>query len=197
MHISRSRRLSVFAISSLAVLVTTGAPVFHRQRRIGEGGREFTMTKLRSMRVENNTAHSWAVENDPRVTPVGRFLRRTHIDELPQLWNVLKGDMSLVGPRPEVGEVVDRLEVENPHYDRRHLVKPGLTGWAQVRCGYAGTDLGSAWKLCFDLYYLKRRSAMFDLLILIETLRVVVGGGQFEARQPDPRFVVSQVAAQV
>ena len=189
--------LPILAVSSLAVLVTTGAPVFHRQRRIGEGGREFTMTKLRSMRVENNPAHSWAVENDPRVTPVGRFLRRTHIDELPQLWNVLKGDMSLVGPRPEVGEVVDRLEVENPHYDRRHLVKPGLTGWAQVRCGYAGTDLGSAWKLCFDLYYLKRRSAMFDLLILIETLRVVVGGGQFEARQPDPRFVVSQVAAQV
>jgi lipopolysaccharide/colanic/teichoic acid biosynthesis glycosyltransferase len=189
--------LPILAISALAVLISSGAPVLHRQRRIGEGGREFTMTKLRSMRVENDPTHSWCVEDDPRVTPVGRFLRRTHIDELPQLWNVLRGDMALVGPRPEVGEVVDRLEVENPHYDRRHLVKPGLTGWAQVRCGYAGTELGSAWKLCFDLYYLKNRSATFDLLILIETLRVVAGGGQYEARQPDPRFVVSQVGGQV
>lgn len=183
--------LALLAICALAIAVTDGLPIFHRQRRIGAGGEEFTVTKLRSMRDDIKGDHWWAQEDDPRVTPVGHFLRRSHLDELPQLWNVLKGEMSLVGPRPEVPAIVDRLESDFPYYDRRHLVLPGITGWAQVRCGYAGSPTGSAWKLCFDLFYLKHRSFVFDLLIMVETLRVVLMGGQYGLQEPDARFIVN------
>jgi lipopolysaccharide/colanic/teichoic acid biosynthesis glycosyltransferase len=184
--------LPLLGLCALAVRVFDGAPLLHRQRRIGEGGRAFTVTKLRTMHRDVEGDQWWCAEDDPRVTKVGRFLRRTHLDELPQLWSVVTGEMGLVGPRPEVPEIVDRLEGEYRYYDRRHLVRPGLTGWAQVRCGYSGTDLGSAWKLCFDLYYLKHRTAIFDLLIMIETLRVVVGGGQYGLRRPNPRLVLNE-----
>ena len=103
------------------------------------------------------------------MTRVGQILRRTHLDEVPQLWNVLRGDMTLVGPRPERPEIVGELEQKFPHYTRRHLVKPGIAGWAALRCGYAGSDLGTAWKLCHDLFYIKRRSVFVDALILAET----------------------------
>jgi lipopolysaccharide/colanic/teichoic acid biosynthesis glycosyltransferase len=182
--------LLVLGVCAAAIAITDGRPIFYRQRRIGTGGREFTVTKLRSMREDVAADHWWAEEDDPRVTPVGRFLRRSHLDELPQLWSVLTGEMSLVGPRPEVPDVVARLEKNFPYYKRRHLIKPGLTGWAQVRCGYAGSNSGSAWKLCFDLYYLKRRSFAFDMLILAETLRAVFFDAQFGLREPDARFIV-------
>lgn len=187
--------LALLAVCAAAVALTEGLPIFHRQRRIGAGGREFTVTKLRSMRDDVEGDRWWAQEDDPRVTPIGRFLRRFHLDELPQMWNVLKGEMSLVGPRPEVPDIVDRLEKDFPYYDRRHLVKPGITGWAQVRCGYAGSNSGSAWKLCFDLYYLKHRSFVFDLLIMVETLRVVFAGGQYGLPEPDARFIAATPAA--
>jgi lipopolysaccharide/colanic/teichoic acid biosynthesis glycosyltransferase len=148
--------------------------------------------KLRTMHADVEGDQWWCAEDDPRVTNVGRFLRRTHLDELPQLWSVATGEMGLVGPRPEVPDIVDRLERQHRYYDRRQLVKPGLTGWAQVRCGYAGSDLGSAWKLCFDLYYLKNRSALFDLLIMVETLRVVLAGGQYGISRPNPRLVLGE-----
>jgi exopolysaccharide biosynthesis polyprenyl glycosylphosphotransferase len=146
-----------------------GGPAIFTQVRIGEGGRRFRLHKLRTMRIGTDSSAQWACSDDPRTTRVGRFLRRTHLDELPQLVNVLRGDMSLVGPRPEQPEFVDRLERMLPFYQRRHLIRPGITGWAQIRCGYAGSDIGSAWKLCHDLYYAKHRSTAVDLLILGET----------------------------
>jgi exopolysaccharide biosynthesis polyprenyl glycosylphosphotransferase len=147
-----------------------GGPALFRQVRIGEGGEPFELLKLRTMRVGADSSAQWASADDPRMTRVGGWLRRTHLDELPQLVNVLRGEMSLVGPRPEQPAFVDRLEQMLPFYQRRHLMRPGITGWAQIRCGYAGSDIGSAWKLCHDLYYAKHRSAGVDLLILFETL---------------------------
>jgi lipopolysaccharide/colanic/teichoic acid biosynthesis glycosyltransferase len=146
-----------------------GGPGLFTQVRIGEGGRRFRLHKLRTMSVGTDASAQWACPNDPRVTRVGAFLRRTHLDELPQLVNVMRGEMSLVGPRPEQPEFVDRLERLLPFYQRRHLMRPGITGWAQIRCGYAGSDVGSAWKLCHDLYYAKHRTIGVDLLILGET----------------------------
>jgi exopolysaccharide biosynthesis polyprenyl glycosylphosphotransferase len=146
-----------------------GGPAIFTQTRIGEGGRPFRLHKLRTMHVGAGASAQWACADDARTTRVGAFLRRTHLDELPQLVNVLRGDMSLVGPRPEQPEFVDRLERMLPFYQRRHLLRPGITGWAQIRCGYAGSDIGSAWKLCHDLYYAKHRSTALDLLILCET----------------------------
>jgi exopolysaccharide biosynthesis polyprenyl glycosylphosphotransferase len=153
-----------------ALIRSDGGPVFFKQTRIGEAGKPFVLYKLRTMRPGAGCAAQWACPEDPRVTRIGRFLRRTHIDELPQLFNVLCGTMSLVGPRPEQPEFVERLEKTLPFYQRRHLIRPGITGWAQVRCGYAGSDVGSAWKLCHDLYYMKYRSLRFDLAILALTL---------------------------
>lgn len=158
-----------------------GGPVFFWQMRVGEGGRPLQMCKLRTMRV--GSAASWAAPDDPRVTPVGRFLRRTHLDELPQLLHVLRGEMSLVGPRPEQPQIVAQLERDMPFYSSRHLIRPGIAGWAQMRCGYAGSEVGSAWKLCHDLYYLKHRSLAFDLAILGETLRTLFVDTQ---RVPEP-----------
>jgi exopolysaccharide biosynthesis polyprenyl glycosylphosphotransferase len=164
-------------LAILALLIRRdGGPVFYKQVRIGEGGKPIEIYKLRTMRVEGDSvAAQWASADDPRVTPVGRILRRAHLDEFPQIINVIRGEMSLVGPRPEQPEFVERLEELIPFYERRHLLKPGITGWAQVRCGYAGSDMGSAWKLSHDLYYLKHRSLSLDLAILGETLRTLVG----------------------
>jgi lipopolysaccharide/colanic/teichoic acid biosynthesis glycosyltransferase len=165
----------LFLIAMLAVKLFGGpGPIFHVQRRVGEGGGEFTLRKLRTMRVdaEAEGTPAWSGADDPRQTRIGRVLRQTHIDEIPQLWNVVRGQMSVVGPRPERRQFVQKLERELPFYDRRLMVKPGLTGWAQVSCGYAGSKAGTAWKLSFDLYYLKHRSPIFDLLIGVETLAV-------------------------
>lgn len=147
-----------------------GGPALYRQVRIGERGRPLTIYKLRTMRLEPGSPEQWSHSDDPRVTRLGRLLRRTHVDELPQLVNVLKGEMTLVGPRPEQPAIVERLEAIVPFYHRRHLIKPGLTGWAQVRCGYAGSDVGSALKVSYDLYYLKHRSLRLDLGILLDTV---------------------------
>jgi exopolysaccharide biosynthesis polyprenyl glycosylphosphotransferase len=180
--------LPVVALAAIAVKLTDRGPVLHRQRRMGEAGNEFELVKLRTMRVDN-AGPSWTGSDDERITPVGRFLRRTHIDELPQIWLVLKGEMSLVGPRPEQPLLVTELESRFSYYDRRHLAKPGITGWAQVRCGYSGSHIGSAWKLCHDLYYLKRRSVLFDLLIMVETLSTVAVPEPIN--RPDERFIVA------
>jgi lipopolysaccharide/colanic/teichoic acid biosynthesis glycosyltransferase len=127
------------------------------------------------MRQSNDDhVQRWCEVSDPRVTRVGRVLRRLHVDELPQLYNVLRGEMSVVGPRPEQSDISERLEAQLAFYSRRHLIRPGLTGWAQVRCGYAGSERGSAWKLSHDLYYLKHQSLAYDVLILARTLAIVV-----------------------
>jgi exopolysaccharide biosynthesis polyprenyl glycosylphosphotransferase len=182
----------LIALFALAVKLTDGGSVLYRQRRVGEGGREFQMIKLRSMRVaaEGDGAR-WAGAEDDRVTAVGRVMRRTHIDELPQLWNVLRGEMTLVGPRPERRELITELERQLVYYDRRHLVKPGIAGWAQARCGYGGSEEGTGWKLCHDLYYLKHRSVYFDLLVLLENVQVSLRSGvQFGVRAPQEQFIL-------
>lgn len=162
----------VFAVAALAVKLNDRGPILFRQQRVGREGREFELIKLRTMAVgsERRRKPRWSSWDDPRLTRVGRLLRASHIDELPQIWNVLRGEMSMVGPRPEQPEFVRELERSVPFYDRRGLLKPGLTGWAQVSCGYAGSPTGSVFKLSYDLFYLKHRSAIFDLLIVVETL---------------------------
>ena len=162
-------------LSALAIKLTDRGPVFYRQIRVGEDGREFELLKFRTMTTDSERdGAQWSTASDPRVTRVGRVLRRLHLDELPQLVNVLRGDMTFVGPRPERPEIVADLERVLPNYRRRHLIKPGVTGWAQVRCGYAGSTFGTAWKLSHDLYYLKRRSRLVNVMIVIETL-VIAG----------------------
>lgn len=156
-----------------------GGPVFYRQIRIGERGRPFEILKLRSMR-STDEREQWSSRTDPRVTWIGRFIRRTHLDELPQIVNVLRGDMSIVGPRPEQPALAERLRSAIPYYDVRHLVRPGLTGWAQVRGGYAGSEVGSALKVCYDLYYIKHRSFSVDCVILLETVRTLVFDRQWQ-----------------
>jgi exopolysaccharide biosynthesis polyprenyl glycosylphosphotransferase len=185
----------VLACFALAIKFTDGGPIFYRQRRVGEGGTEFEMVKLRSMAVgaEEEEGAQWSTADDHRATAVGRLMRRTHIDELPQLWNVLRGEMTLVGPRPERPELIAELERQLPYYDRRHLVKPGIAGWAQARCGYGGSEEGTSWKLCHDLFYLKHRSVYFDLLVLMENLRVALRSGvQFDVRAPQEQFILAQ-----
>ncbi len=172
-----------------------GGPAFFRQVRIGEGGLSFTMFKLRTMRI-GHADTSWATDGDARVTRIGRFLRRTHLDELPQLLNVLRGEMSIVGPRPEQPQLVDELELLMPFYQRRHLIKPGVTGWAQVRCGYAGSHAGSAWKLCHDLYYLKHRSVWLNMLIIAETMRTLVADRQYTARTLSIDFILAPTSSE-
>lgn len=177
------------AVAALAIKLE-GGPAFYRQTRIGEGGHPFQILKLRTMRPTDAEAPArWSSADDDRVTALGRFLRRTHLDELPQIVNVLKGDMSIVGPRPEQPGFVEDLEESVHFYSRRHTVRPGITGWAQVRCGYAGSHEGALWKLSHDLYYLKHRSVTFDLLILGETVRTLVADRQFPTDLYLPPFV--------
>lgn len=172
--------IAVPVLIPLALLVKLdGGPVFYRQIRIGERGRRFEILKMRSMRSADESAQ-WSSRTDPRVTWIGRFMRRTHLDELPQIINVLRGDMSIVGPRPEQPALAEGLRAAIPYYDVRHLVRPGLTGWAQVRGGYAGSEAGSALKVCYDLYYIKHRSFTVDCVILLETVRTLVFDRQWQ-----------------
>lgn len=170
--------LPVMIIAAIAILIEDGAPLFYFQERVGQGGRSFRVIKFRSMRrdAEKDGKPKWAQSNDDRVTRVGRFLRKTRIDELPQLINVLKGEMSMVGPRPERPYFVDKLTEEIPFYAVRHCVKPGVTGWAQVRYQYGASVDDALQKLQFDLYYVKNHTLFLDSLVLCETVRVVLTG---------------------
>jgi exopolysaccharide biosynthesis polyprenyl glycosylphosphotransferase len=181
----------LIAVFALAIKLSDGGAIFYRQWRVGEGGREFQVLKLRSMRQgAQEEGARWSHRDDDRVLPVGRLMRKLHVDELPQIVNVLRGDMTLVGPRPEQPALVSELERRFRYYERRSLVKPGITGWAQVRCGYAGSKQGSAWKLCHDLYYLKHRSLLTDLMIICETLRALGQRAQYEVEPPSEQFIV-------
>jgi len=168
----------IVALAALLIAVAGGGPVIFRQQRVGHRGRTFTVFKLRSMQqdAERDGKATWATVNDVRVTRVGRLLRRARIDELPQLFNVLRGEMSFVGPRPERPEFVAMLTEQIPFYAVRHSVKPGLTGWAQVRYSYGATVEQSVRKLEYDLYYVKNHTLLLDLVILLETVRVVLLG---------------------
>ncbi|MBW8059339.1 MAG: exopolysaccharide biosynthesis polyprenyl glycosylphosphotransferase [Solirubrobacterales bacterium] len=184
----------VMAVCAVAIKLADGGPVFYRQRRVGEHGREFEMIKLRSMRTDSERSGArWAEDDDERITPVGRVIRRFHVDEMPQLWNILRGEMTLVGPRPERREMIDTLELQHSWYDRRHLVKPGLAGWAQACCGYGGSEEGTGWKLCHDLYYLKHRSVYLDALVLAENVRVALKSGvEPDLQAPQPEFILNR-----
>ncbi len=166
----------VIAITAIAIALESGLPVIYRQERVGLHGRTFSLFKFRSMRkdAEKDGRPAWAAVDDDRVTRVGRFLRQSRIDELPQLLNVLRGEMSFVGPRPERPVFVKMLAEQIPFYAVRHSVKPGITGWAQVRYSYGATVEQSMRKLEFDLYYVKNHTLFLDLLILLETVRVVL-----------------------
>lgn len=167
--------LPLIPLVALAIRLESPGPIFYSQTRVGLGGRPFRLFKFRSMRQDaERDGARWAQAGDARVTRVGRIMRLTRIDELPQLWNVLKGEMTLVGPRPERPEFTAILEREIPHYAKRHTVKPGLTGWAQVRYHYTSSVADTARKLEYDLYYLKHASPALDLRILLETVRVVL-----------------------
>ena len=162
----------------IAVKITSPGPVLYWQQRVGRDGRIFTMCKFRSMRhhAEAETGAVWARVGDDRVTAVGRFMRRTRLDELPQLWNILAGDMSLVGPRPERPEFVAGLTRDIPFYGQRHVVKPGLSGWAQVRYTYGASVEDAMKKLQYDLFYIKHMSVWLDLYIIFRTVKIVLLG---------------------
>jgi sugar transferase (PEP-CTERM system associated) len=162
-------------LTSVAIWLESGWPVLYGQERVGEHGRVFTLYKLRSMRQDAERGTPvWAQAADDRVTRVGRFIRKTRLDELPQLWNVLRGDMSFVGPRPERPFFVTQLAEQIPFYEQRHAVKPGLTGWAQVKYRYGASFEDAFEKLRYDLYYVKHLSLAFDLTILFDTVKVVL-----------------------
>jgi sugar transferase (PEP-CTERM system associated) len=170
--------MPIMAITALLIVMENGFPVFYRQERVGLNGRLFNVIKFRSMRIdaEKDGQPVWAKVGDDRVTKVGRVIRKLRIDELPQLFSVLNGHMSLVGPRPERPFFVDQLTKEIPFYAVRHSVKPGVTGWAQVRYHYGATVEDSAEKLQYDLYYVKNHSLFLDLVVLFETIGVVLTG---------------------
>ena len=159
----------------LAVRLSSPGPIFFSQTRVGQRGRLFTAYKFRTMR-QDSEAHGavWAAKDDPRVTGIGRYLRNTRLDEIPKLWNVLRGDMAFVGPRPERPEFVQWLSQEIPFYDLRHMIRPGITGWAQVRYRYGASLEETKHKLEYDLYYVKHQSIGLDLLIMFETIKTII-----------------------
>jgi sugar transferase (PEP-CTERM system associated) len=169
--------LPVMLLVALAVKLTSRGPVLYHQTRVGQHGSHFTVHKFRTMRpdAEAKTGPVWAAKaGDPRVTPIGWMLRRTRLDEMPQLWNVLKGEMSFVGPRPERPEFVSELTQQIPYYGQRHVVRPGLTGWAQVRYTYGASTEDAMQKLQYDLYYIKNLSISLDLFIILDTVKTVI-----------------------
>jgi sugar transferase (PEP-CTERM system associated) len=159
----------------LAVRLSSPGPIFFRQTRVGLRGRHFSVIKFRTMR-QDAEAHGavWATKDDPRVTSLGRFMRKTRLDEIPQLWNVLRGEMGFVGPRPERPEFVQWLASEIPFYELRHMIRPGITGWAQVRYQYGASLAETKQKLEYDLYYVKHLSVGLDLLIMFETIKTII-----------------------
>jgi len=170
--------LPVMALVAVAIKLDSKGPIFYSQERVGWNQRPFTLYKFRSMHqdAERKSGPAWATLKDPRVTRVGAFLRRSHLDELPQLWNVLRGEMNLVGPRPERPSFVKVLEAASPFYTYRHLVRPGITGWQQVSSGYCSTVEEQLERLRYDLFYIKHISLSLDFFILFKTGRIVVWG---------------------
>lgn len=167
--------LPFLPIVMLLVRLSSPGPIFFKQTRVGLGGRNFQVVKFRTMRTDAEASGAkWATKNDPRATRIGMFMRKVRLDEVPQLWNVLRGDMGFVGPRPERPEFVPWLSEQIPYFDLRHMIRPGLTGWAQVRYGYGATLAETREKLEYDLYYIKHMSLGLDLLIMFETIKTIL-----------------------
>jgi exopolysaccharide biosynthesis polyprenyl glycosylphosphotransferase len=170
--------LPLIPFIALAIKLSSRGPILYRQERVGREGTVFNCYKFRTMRAdaEADTGATWAADDDPRITRVGSFLRTSRLDEIPQLWNVLVGEMSVVGPRPERPEFVEWLSREIPHYNVRHIIRPGITGWAQVRYRYGSSIEDAKEKLRYDLFYVKNISPGFDLLILFYTIKIILLG---------------------
>jgi len=169
--------IPIVIAASVAITLDSKGKVFYRQERVGLNGSVFHIIKFRSMRVDAETAGPiWAGKSDPRITRVGGFIRKTRIDELPQFLNILRGEMSLIGPRPERPFFVEQLEQQIDHYSQRHLVKPGLTGWAQVCYRYGASRDDALQKLQYDLYYIKNQSLTLDVIIVLETIKTILFG---------------------
>jgi sugar transferase (PEP-CTERM system associated) len=168
--------LPVLPFIVLVIRLSSPGPALYRQKRVGRDGVVFNCYKFRTMRAdaEADTGPIWALDDDPRITPVGKFLRMSRMDEIPQLWNVLRGDMSLVGPRPERPEFVEALSQQIPYYHLRHTIRPGITGWAQIRYRYGSSIEDAKEKLRYDLFYIKNMSLGLDLLVLIQTIKVIL-----------------------
>jgi sugar transferase (PEP-CTERM system associated) len=166
----------VMLVAAVLIKLDSPGPALFRQERVGRDGARFTLMKFRSMRAdaEKATGPVWSSEDDPRITRIGRFIRKTRVDELPQLFNVLTGSMPLVGPRPERQHFVDDLARRIPYYHQRHVVKPGVTGWAQINYPYGNTVEDALHKLQYELFYIKNRSLLFDLSILFSTIKTVL-----------------------
>ncbi|MFX0198286.1 MAG: TIGR03013 family XrtA/PEP-CTERM system glycosyltransferase [Candidatus Hodarchaeota archaeon] len=170
--------LPIMALVALAIKIDSPGPIFYRQGRVGKNGTIFTLLKFRSMKAdaEKETGPIWAIENDDRTTRVGKIMRKMRLDEIPQMFNVLRGDMSFVGPRPERPHFVEHLNEEIPFYNKRHAAKPGITGWAQIKYPYGASQNDALEKLKYDLYYMKNMSLFFDLNIIFQTIRIVFFG---------------------
>jgi len=170
--------LPLLPFIALAIRLTSAGAVFYRQKRVGRDGTVFDCYKFRTMRAdaEADSGPTWASDDDPRITVVGRFLRMSRLDEIPQLWNVLKGDMNIVGPRPERPEFVDWLTREIPYYYLRHTIRPGITGWAQVRYEYGSSVEAAKEKLRYDLFYVKNMSPGLDFLVFCQTIKIILWG---------------------
>lgn len=167
----------IMLLTAIAIRLESKGSIFYRQKRVGLYNIEFEVIKFRSMRSNAEASGAqWAQKNDPRATRVGTFIRRTRIDEIPQLFNVLKGEMSLIGPRPERAVFIEMLKTAIPYYEFRHVIKPGVTGWAQVKYPYGASIEDGMWKHKYDMYYIKHQSFGFDFKIILHTIRVVLAG---------------------
>src|SRR3989338_5986861 len=168
--------LVLYPLIALAIKTSSSGPVFYKQKRFGQSGKTFEILKFRTMRrdAEKETGAVWTTENDPRITRVGNFLRKTRLDEFPQVWNILRGEMSFVGPRAKRPEFHELFQKDVPFYEERYLIKPGLTGWAQINFHYGSSVKDAAEKLKYDLYYIKNRSLLLDLGIILKTIRITL-----------------------
>ena len=169
--------LPIALVTAILIKLDSTGPVFYRQERVGKNGAPFIVVKFRSMRTDAEKAGPvWASEQDDRTTRVGRIIRKLRIDEIPQFWNIIRGEMDFVGPRPERPHFVSQLAQEIPYYQQRHLIAPGLTGWAQIKYPYGASIEDARQKLQYDLYYIKNQSLILDAIILFETIKIIVFG---------------------
>jgi sugar transferase (PEP-CTERM system associated) len=169
--------LPIAILTAILIKIDSRGPVFYKQERVGKNGRHFVLTKFRSMRVDaEKSGPVWASKGDDRTTRVGRVIRKIRVDEIPQFWNILKGEMSFVGPRPERPHFVAQLAEEIPYYEQRHLITPGLTGWAQIKYPYGASVEDARQKLQYDLFYIKNHSLVLDAIILFETIKIILFG---------------------
>jgi exopolysaccharide biosynthesis polyprenyl glycosylphosphotransferase len=169
--------LPIIIVTAILIKLESRGPVFYKQERVGKNGRTFVLTKFRSMKVDaEKEGPVWASKGDDRTTRVGRVIRKVRVDEIPQFWNILKGEMNFVGPRPERPHFVAQLAEEIPYYQQRHLIAPGLTGWAQIKYPYGASIEDARQKLQYDLFYIKNHGLVFDAIILFETVKIILFG---------------------